>query len=92
MKDIQAYLEKLQVQTAECEIIRDLATDPKKRELFARLAEHFRTLSVELERAKARPDDGLPSRDEPAPLCEEDDVQERSGVMGNHTSHRPLTR
>lgn len=68
MKDIQAYLEKLQVQTAECELIRDLATDSKKRELFTRLAEHFRTLSLELERAKAYPDDVLPTGDEPAPL------------------------
>ena len=68
MKDIQAYLEKLQVQTAECEMIRDLATDPKKRELFTRLAEHFRILSVELERAKAHPDDVLPARDEPSPF------------------------
>jgi hypothetical protein len=41
MKDIRAHLEKLQVQIAECETIRDLATDPKERELFPRLAEHF---------------------------------------------------
>ena len=39
MKDIQGYLEKLQVQTAECEMIRDLATDPKKRELFNEMIE-----------------------------------------------------
>jgi hypothetical protein len=49
MKDIQAHLEKLRTQLAECEMIRDLATDPRKRELFARLAEHFRTLAGELE-------------------------------------------
>jgi hypothetical protein len=29
------------VQIAECETIRDLATDRKKRKLFTRLAEHF---------------------------------------------------
>jgi len=29
MKDIRAHLEKLEVQIAECEMIRDLATDPK---------------------------------------------------------------
>jgi hypothetical protein len=40
MKDMQAQVEKLHVQIAECELIRDLATDPKKRELFTRLAEH----------------------------------------------------
>ena len=51
MKDIQAHLEKLRVQIAECEMIRDLATDPKKRELFARLAEHFKVLMTEIEKA-----------------------------------------
>ena len=51
MKDMQEHLEKLQVQIAECEIIRDLATDPKKRELFARLAEHHKVLAAEIEKA-----------------------------------------
>ena len=50
MQDIQAYLEKLTVQACECEMIRDLATDPKKRELFTKLAEHFKVLAGELER------------------------------------------
>ena len=49
MKDIQAHLEKLRTQVAECEMIRDLATDVNKRELFARLAEHFKVLAAELE-------------------------------------------
>ncbi len=49
MKDIQAHLEKLRTQIAECEMIRDLATAPKKRELFERLARHFKTLADELE-------------------------------------------
>jgi hypothetical protein len=53
MKDIRAHLEKLRVQISECELIRDLATDTKKRELFSRLAEHFRVLAAELERAIA---------------------------------------
>lgn len=53
MKDIQAQLEKLRVQIAECEMIRDLATDPEKRELFARLAEHFKVLAAQLERTMA---------------------------------------
>jgi len=51
MKDMKVHLEKLQVQIAECEIIRDLAIDPKKRDLFARLAEHHKVLAAELERA-----------------------------------------
>ena len=53
MKDMREHLEKLRVELAECEMIRDLATDPKKRELFTRLAEHFKGLTVELERAIA---------------------------------------
>ncbi|OPY97964.1 hypothetical protein A5906_33950 [Bradyrhizobium sacchari] len=53
MKDMQEHLEKLQVQIAECEIIRDLATDPAKRDLFARLALHHRVLAEELEKAIA---------------------------------------
>jgi hypothetical protein len=53
MQDMKTHLEKLRVQVAECEMIRDLATDPKKRELFARLAEHFKGLVADLERAIA---------------------------------------
>ncbi len=41
MKDMQAQLEKLRAQAAESELIRDLATDKKKPELFGRLADHF---------------------------------------------------
>ena len=51
MKDMQGHLEKLRVQLSECEMIRDLATDLRKRELFTRLADHFRVLMGELERA-----------------------------------------
>jgi hypothetical protein len=53
MKDMQTHLEKLRVQVAECEMIRDLATDPAKRDLFAKLAEHFKVLVAEVERAMA---------------------------------------
>lgn len=55
MKDMRAYLEKLKTQAAECEMIRELATDPAKRELFARLADHFKILAGEIERAMADP-------------------------------------
>jgi hypothetical protein len=51
MQDMRAHLEKLQVQVAECELIRDLATDLKKRELFGRLADHLKALAGEIERA-----------------------------------------
>src|SRR5262245_25894699 len=40
MKDMQAHLEKLRADATECLSIRDLATEPAKRELFARLAMH----------------------------------------------------
>lgn len=50
MKDMQEHLQRLQVQIAECEMIRDLATDSKKRELFTRLAEHFKVLASEIEK------------------------------------------
>jgi hypothetical protein len=53
MKDMQAQLEKLRADAAECALIRDLATDPKKRELFARLADHLSVLAAEVERAVA---------------------------------------
>jgi len=53
MKDMLAHLEKLRVQIAECELIRDLATDSVKRELFNRLAEHYKVLAGEVERAIA---------------------------------------
>jgi len=51
MKDMQAQLEKLRTDAAECALIRDLATDPKKRELFDRLAAHLMVLASEVERA-----------------------------------------
>ncbi|MDI3563923.1 hypothetical protein [Bradyrhizobium sp. Arg816] len=51
MKDMQAQSEKLRVDAAECALIRDLATDRKKRELFTRLADHLSVLAAEVERA-----------------------------------------
>jgi hypothetical protein len=53
MKDMQVHLEKLRTDAVECGLIRDLATDPTKRELFTRLAAHFETLALEVERAIA---------------------------------------
>jgi hypothetical protein len=53
MKDMQVHLEKLRTDAAECGLIRDLATDPTKRELFTRLAAHLETLAIEVERAMA---------------------------------------
>jgi hypothetical protein len=41
MKDYQASIEKLRNDAAEAALIRNLATDPTKREMFARLHEHL---------------------------------------------------
>ena len=53
MQDMKAHLEKLRADAAECALIRDLATDPVKRELFTRLAAHLNTLAGEIETAIA---------------------------------------
>ena len=53
MKDMQAHLEKLRTDAAECALIRDLATDPAKRELFTRLADHLGALAGQIEAAIA---------------------------------------
>ena len=37
MKDMQLHLEKRRTQADECEMIRNLATDKTKQELFAKL-------------------------------------------------------
>ncbi|WP_198964470.1 hypothetical protein [Bradyrhizobium sp. C9] len=50
MKDMQAHLEKLRVEAEECELISRLATNKAKKELFAKLAAHHRTLADEVER------------------------------------------
>jgi hypothetical protein len=53
MRDMLTHLEKLRADAAECALIRDLATDVKKRELFTKLAEHLTTLAAEVEKAIA---------------------------------------
>jgi hypothetical protein len=53
MKDMKKHLESLLRDAAECQVISDLATDPSKRDLFAKLAKHHRVLAAELERAIA---------------------------------------
>jgi hypothetical protein len=50
MKDYQAQIEKLRADAAECALIRDLATDKAKRELFDRLTMHLNTLADEIEK------------------------------------------
>lgn len=53
MQDMKEQLEKLRTDAAECALIRDLAIDPTKRELFTRLAEHLSVLANEVEAAIA---------------------------------------
>jgi hypothetical protein len=50
MQDMLAQLEKLRKDAEDCELIGKLATDPKKRELFERLAAHLKVLATEVER------------------------------------------
>jgi hypothetical protein len=51
MKDYQASIEKLRKDAAEAALIRDLATDPTKRDMFGRLREHLNRLAHEVEQA-----------------------------------------
>ena len=51
MKDFQAQLEKLRKDAAECAMIRDLAIDKDKRDLFDRLAAHLSVLADQVEMA-----------------------------------------
>ncbi len=49
MKDYQVHLEKLRTEATKCALIRDLATDKRKREVFDRLAGHLRLLADQVE-------------------------------------------
>jgi hypothetical protein len=49
MMDYRASLEKLRKDAAECALIRDLATDRAKREIFDRLHKHLNQLADEVE-------------------------------------------
>ena len=51
MKDYRASIEKLRTDAAEAALIRDLATDETKREMFDRLHQHLNRLADEVERA-----------------------------------------
>ncbi|UGY02345.1 hypothetical protein [Bradyrhizobium quebecense] len=62
MQDMLTHLEKLRTDAAECALIRDLATDIHKRELFAKLAEHLAALAAEVEKAIAAAGRAKPTR------------------------------
>jgi hypothetical protein len=51
MQDYLAQVEKLRKDAAECALVRDLATDQAKRDLFDRLAAHLTVLADQVEMA-----------------------------------------
>ncbi|MGY3036179.1 acyl-CoA reductase-like NAD-dependent aldehyde dehydrogenase [Bradyrhizobium sp. USDA 4354] len=59
MKDMQAHLELLRRQIAECERMQQAATSELKRNALARLLARYRAIAVELEEAIAK----MPPRD-----------------------------
>ena len=59
MYDYQAHLEKLRKDAAECALIRDLATQRTKRELFDRLSRHLGRLADQVEKAMKTSTAGL---------------------------------
>ena len=58
MQDYKLHLEKLRRDAAECALVRDLATDPAKREMFDRLARHLNELADQVEQAMNAPKAG----------------------------------
>jgi hypothetical protein len=48
---MRAYLAKLRNDAAECRLISELATDLRRRDLFAKLADHYDVLASEIKRA-----------------------------------------
>jgi hypothetical protein len=49
MQDTQAYLEKLHKDAIDCALVSKQAIDPRKRELFGRLADHLAILASQVE-------------------------------------------
>jgi hypothetical protein len=49
MEDLQGQLERLLTEAEDCEVIAELAIDPKKRKLFERHAGDLRRLAADIE-------------------------------------------
>jgi hypothetical protein len=49
VQDYLSHLERLRKEAAECALIRDLATEKPKREMFDRLAAHLGALADQVE-------------------------------------------
>jgi hypothetical protein len=56
MTELQAKLERFETLMAECELITKLATDGAKRELYLRLALHYRELAADMRKSIATKD------------------------------------
>jgi hypothetical protein len=56
MTDLEARLERFETLAAECELIVKLATDGAKRELYLRLAMHYRELADDMRKVTATKD------------------------------------
>jgi hypothetical protein len=61
MKDMEQHLLKLRADAEECSNISMRATDPQKRDLFARRAQHLDVLAAEVARAISAKSTGDPS-------------------------------
>ncbi len=61
MKDYLALVEKLRREAAECALIRDLATDTAKRDMFDRLVNHLTLLADQVELAMLERQNGMKS-------------------------------
>jgi hypothetical protein len=53
MTDLECRLDRFETLAAECELIAKLATDGAKRELYLRLALHYRELVADMRKAIA---------------------------------------
>ena len=53
MTDLECKLERFETLAAECELIAKVATDGAKRELYLRLAVHYRELMADMRTAIA---------------------------------------
>jgi hypothetical protein len=62
MTELQVRPERLRRDAADCAWISELATQPQKRELFARLAVHLRNLACEIERELSERGASRPTR------------------------------
>ncbi|SDJ80092.1 MULTISPECIES: hypothetical protein [Bradyrhizobium] len=49
MEDLRAKLEKLLIEAEDCDLIGRLATDPRKRELFKKLAADLRAIAHDIQ-------------------------------------------